>query len=748
MSLASGRIFSVESGVMRREQSMGQVDPKRIGYLYVHGVGRQHRHSGTDESTLRRMGRRSLTPISEVHGDTAIEWDEVPEDRTVTDDLPFGTPAHAWVTVRHPNGSKGRILMAEAVWSDRVLQTKRWSQRFFNLRYLVYAIPAILFLLGPDRRDRHVLFEGLRGEYRRSFLEVLRDSWVNMFRWSEWELLNFRFGQRILVLMAFLAVILVMALNFPWSALSGLIIGMVALVVLLDPVQQVIIIVTQDDEREEALEYLEDRFKWLSSRCDEVVIVAHSQGAYLSHQLLLRRGVRNKVARFVAVGSGLKPLWVLRQLRDPWSMLVLWSLPISIILIFWGVSPLLFAWLISAVVMLGDLISIGSLLFGGTFLDVILGSPFVAVEDMSWVVLYDFNNFFLVFGDLTILNGVLIFLGVGVVKFSGFLMVRYVIPRIREGLVLPSSGGRGRPMEWQEFSSVHDAVGRWLMPGLPQGVEQDPIPVLGNPIFDHTGYFDSRGLWLRKMSGSILMDLERLTGRDFGSAVWNGVGERYMVVLREQHDSRRRFQSLVLFGVPILLFLSPFSVEFGLISNILAQLLIIVFLMAGFLSLGVWSHHQIARALDGELRGVVGPQALARVLSRRSRKVPALMLMAAGLAAFCGGSGVFAFATMYPQGPVPAPWGMVVGSIFLWVLAAAVQSGYPIKWWWPLAATVMTAIPVLTVGSPSAFGLPSWLVVPGVPAVLVVAFACLCAAVSLGRAVPSCLPTRSSELAV
>ncbi|MYR32941.1 hypothetical protein GTW20_11850 [Nocardiopsis alba] len=733
---------------------MGQVDPRRIGYLYVHGVGRQHRHSGTDESTLRRMGQRSLTPISEVHGDTAIEWDEVPEDRTVTDDLPFGTPAHAWVTVRHPNGSKGRILMAEAVWSDRVLQTKRWSQRFFNLRYVAYVIPAILLLLGPDHRDRKVLFEGLKGEHRRSFREVLRDSWVNMFHWNQWDTLIFRFAQRIMILATLFVVAFFGFINFFWIMLALVIVGVVALAIFPNPVQQVVSITVQDGEREAAIDYLEGRLKWISGRCDEVVIVAHSQGAYLVHQLLLRDNrSQDKVVRFVAVGSGLKPLWFLRQLRDRWLMLILWSLPASMLLMLWGASPVTFAWLNNSAVLLVDLIVIMGHVFGHPFAGILLGSSEFAASSMGQAFLWHVAGFFLSFGNMTFFHGIIIAFSLAVSRVSNFLLVKHVVPRWQEELPLSISVDRrhGRPMEWQEFSSMHDAVGRWLIPRLPRGVEQEPVPVIGHPVRDHTDYFNLRGLLARKMSGSILADLERTTGFDFGANAWNESSGRYMSALREQHDRRRRFYSLTLMGSIFLLLLPSLAMGNGLISAVVSQG-VLIFLFMIILSFlfsfrGKRSHQQVVKALDEELRGTARSASLVRVIPEDSRKVPALMLMAAGLAAFCGGSGVFAFATMYPQEPVPAPWGMVFGSIFLWVLAAAVQSGYPIKRWWLLAATVMTAIPVLTAASPSAFGLPLWFVVPGVPAVLVVAFACLCAAVSLGRAVPSCLPTRSSELA-
>src|SRR5207248_3278939 len=59
--------------------------------------------------------------------------------------------------------------------------------------------------------------------------------------------------------------------------------------------------------------------RWVSDRCDQMVIVAHSQGAAVAH-LALRQGLPSKRneenCRLITFGSGLKKLEELAEIRE------------------------------------------------------------------------------------------------------------------------------------------------------------------------------------------------------------------------------------------------------------------------------------------------------------------------------------------------------------------------------------------------------------------------------------------------
>lgn len=59
----------------------------------------------------------------------------------------------------------------------------------------------------------------------------------------------------------------------------------------------------------------------------KIVVLAHSQGGYLTHTILRRRGRTrrlNEVSRFIGVGSGLKPIFLFTQLRRPRCLAAAW----------------------------------------------------------------------------------------------------------------------------------------------------------------------------------------------------------------------------------------------------------------------------------------------------------------------------------------------------------------------------------------------------------------------------------------
>lgn len=730
---------------------MEQRSPRRIGCLVVHGVGYQHRKTGTEESVLRRMGRGTLASIAEIHGSSALEWREVPEERTVTNAAPFGIPAHATAKIRHPNGGEGELLVAEAVWSDGLLQPKGFVRRFLNLRHLIPILPLLLLTVGPDQRDRKVLLDEQVGAEQRGFWEIFSASLRDPFLWGPENRHLVRLMWRLLTLIVFMAAITAVALFHPLVAAGVLGCVAVLLSVCPNPVQQVITVSTHNEAREITIDLLEDRLKWLEAQCDEVVIIAHSQGGYLAHQLLLRGEGRNqtKVTRFVAVGSGLKPIWTLRHARNKFFVVVLWAVPAGMACMLWGTAPVLAPGLTASAAGLLDL---------GSSLVYLLAHPFVAltpeVMDMAfggmsgmWWEQVLTSPVFTV-AEMTVLHWVATLAGIGLGSLAGVLLVKRVLPNHREELALPTGHGRQEVMEWREYSSVYDMVGRMLLPALPQGVEQEPIPVLGHPVRDHTDYFNPRGMLSRKLAGSFLSDLERSTQQDLGADRWNETIKRYTTTLCEQHDRRRRFHALLMLGVAIVLLTLPIAEGNSLLGAVMGNWVQFAVAMVTLRVVFTWrgrrSHRQVVAALDSELRGTAEPTPLVRVLPLKSRALPSLALVGGALIALCGSAGLAVLGVMNSHVPVPQPGAMLLGAVYLLVLAAAVASGYRIKQEWLLFATLLTASPALLASAPVHSELPLWAVIPGVPAVFWVIASCVVAAFSLRRAVPTSLPEKHS----
>jgi len=81
---------------------------------------------------------------------------------------------------------------------------------------------------------------------------------------------------------------------------------------------------------------------WLQARCDEVVVISHSQGAEIT-RLVFQAGPRPQVTRWITLGSGIKPLSLLEkqpvQSRSVFGFSRLFNLSTSLLL-FMGVAGL------------------------------------------------------------------------------------------------------------------------------------------------------------------------------------------------------------------------------------------------------------------------------------------------------------------------------------------------------------------------------------------------------------------------
>lgn len=729
---------------MKRRREAG-----RIGYLLVHGIGNQHSQAGTHESVLRHMGQGMLSPITRAHGPSAVDWRETAEDRTPSVKAPYGHPAHAVARIHIPGKPMGEVLMAEAVWSDQFRRPRWWLRWLVTLGYLARCLPAVLLLIGPDRRDRSVILDDAHDG--RGFWTYLRESLGFGFLLTPEYQHMARVSWRLLTLLVCVFGLTALTAAHPWVALGVGICILVLLCSRLNVGDHVITAAARDHEREGLLNYLEDRLRWLEARCDDIVIVAHSQGGYLAHQLLARDGGRNqaKVVRFVGVGSGLKPIWLLRQARHPVVWLVAWLLPIASVFMAWGTAPLMDPGLSANAAALT-----GSATAGMSLLTLPLSAvtPEIASSAMESVTdpwKQMLSTAFPV-GDMTLTRWAAVSVSTGLGFLCGFLL-KHVHPYRRDPLELPQPVQRSQrkhPLVWQEFSSQHDMVGRMLLPALPQGVEQEATPVLGHPLRDHTRYFAQEGMLTRRLAGSLLHDLEHAPSRSrhFGADTWNAQVSRYETTLRKQHDRRRLFHGLITLWVALFFLVPELARGSNWFEAAMDQWPYLAVAMAALSCLFTWrsrrSHQEVVCALDAELRSAPEDRPLVGILPPAQRLAPSVCLMFAAMLSFYGALGLVIIGRLRPAWAVPAPGAMLLAAMVLAVLAAAVASGYKIKRRWLAASTALASLPVLTANTRSAPGFPAWATTPGVFVLATVVIAVVIAIAALTRSAPVLLPAR------
>ena len=70
----------------------------------------------------------------------------------------------------------------------------------------------------------------------------------------------------------------------------------------------------KDEEYEKVIMYIQESLNKLSDECDNIFIVAHSQGGYLMYQILSRNLLKKKSnIMFISLGSGLKAIFNIKD---------------------------------------------------------------------------------------------------------------------------------------------------------------------------------------------------------------------------------------------------------------------------------------------------------------------------------------------------------------------------------------------------------------------------------------------------
>ncbi|MFJ5780067.1 hypothetical protein [Streptomyces sp. NPDC093094] len=334
---------------------------------------------------------------------------------------------------------KQRVVFLEAFWADagrrpRGLQTLVW---------IVKSIPLMLLMaVAPDRRD------------------VQGPSFMRFFCRLAFPLLVLLslFQPSIRLFTLILLGILAASTAFPpWNLLGD-----------------VQIAAARDKELSKIIGVINSAIDAAFVMASRVVVVGHSQGGFLSLRALELRareaGVKERI-KFIGIGSGLKPISLLKDFGDRRSISAAAALALGVLLLMISVVPFLLAILQSQEGFISWCLRVNKQLIDhGIDSGRPPGGRFPALWSHPSALLPDWGQV------LALLSGI------GLCLFAG-ASVRPRVRNVGRALRCPHSVSR-----WIEITSSADTVGRLAWPPL-----ADPhvwnSPSLGQPLLDHVRYF-------------------------------------------------------------------------------------------------------------------------------------------------------------------------------------------------------------------------------------------------------------------
>ncbi|PSJ28906.1 hypothetical protein B7P34_09845 [Streptosporangium nondiastaticum] len=655
----------------------------RIGYLFVHGIGNQK------PGTTLEWGRSIFDALRDVYGERAVSW----KDQPLTASPEDATNRHAEVVVSL-GGAHHRTLFAEALWADKFTALGRPSIRR-TLTFLVANIPLLFWVVGPDQRDLQVLFSPSRG---------LRDR-------GEARLAQMRLLWRLLTL-AVISTALVYGILL---ATRNMLVSVLLLALLAWFVRSrrnllwhVRVAAIDKDRTQRLLMHLHQKVEWMERHCDEVIVVAHSQGGYLMHRLLSRTADRRhpKVRRFIGVGSGLKPISLLKTFDDSGIRPSLWGLIGTAPAGLWGLGPWIWqplGWLVQTVL---------------RWLYLVLQmtvTPLSAFDDAHVAELY--RGAFATEWHRTLATVPSLHLDLAheVAVVASIAIASLHIRLIRAALQAHPPHPLGLDhhrcrIEWREYSSPHDMVGRMLGPNLPDKVEQPWIAPVGQPLSDHTMYFHRTGVLPRRLAADLLGDLGlECQADDWDQAV------TWLDDVRRRHGARRRALHGLLIGTFATLLAAPqlFDRPSVLLAYLHAWLplsLLLLSLTVLFSLLAHQSAHKAARHFTASLSGAApSPRTRwrVRIVPPRPRLLPTIAAATGGMLAVYGTIRYFLAAREYGDTRIwqGYPFLMPMG-IGLLIIACASAAGYPVRARWYLGIAGLGCMALYSSPAPAALGSP------------------------------------------
>lgn len=268
-----------------------------VGVLLVHGIG-NHREG----ATLTAFGQPLLDWLQQwlqgKGGDKARGGVTVTEAQFNGDDAPAYALAEVTAPGRVPNGpaKTERWLFCEGWWGETVQPPPSLPL----LRWMWTRGPLLIYWHFYVRQTAQTEKPG-------NFFDV----WFSLTAFLLASLCQLIVG---------VAIVLWLIPIGPWRRL------------VVDAVRSLTLtlgdsyVLEQDIQRAALIERIRRAHKWLEERSARTVIIAHSQGGALAHELL-RQGKTEKLRMFISVGSGLEKLHFLREVAARRTGMLAASLP-------------------------------------------------------------------------------------------------------------------------------------------------------------------------------------------------------------------------------------------------------------------------------------------------------------------------------------------------------------------------------------------------------------------------------------
>lgn len=339
------------------------------------------------------------------------------------------------------------------------------------------------------------------------------------------------------------------------------------------------------DGGEAMLDGLESAVVRLHQRCEKTVVVAHSQGGYLAYELLKRPTVKGKVTAVFTVGSGLRGIVRIADLRARDGAIFLVGLIMSLTTLVLSAPVFntilttlssLTQWLVvrlSAVIVVGAsrpdeaaramLETFGSELFQRAVISP--ASDAYAALTLPAVVAFGCN----------------VALACGLYRYRSRTSAAEMDSE--RGFDIRSRTG---VKEWLEFYTKSDLVGRVDSTELLTGIESVWLPGYGTPIGNHSlKHYLDRGMPLQYLLSAHIARIARVDGY---SELLTRANEN-LAIQRAESESRYFFRAFALMNVGVVLAVWNFvRVEEVSISGLVLPLVLAMFIGV----LGAWYQSQ------------------------------------------------------------------------------------------------------------------------------------------------------------
>lgn len=657
----------------------------------MHGVGNQ-----APGETLR-WGRDAIGVLQQVHGTEAVHWREQPLSATAED----REIRHAEAALDF-DGERYRALFAEARWSDVFAGLARPSLRR-TLAFTTISLPLLAGVVGPDRRDLDVL-EGRPSWSPFRALASAENRAAGRLLWRLTTLAVLSVAVLYAIVLSSKILMILLLAGLAWWARSHR-----------NLVWHVRMAATDEERTRQLLSHLHGRLRWMERHCDEVVVVAHSQGGYLMHRVLSPAAAERhpKVRRLVGVGSGLKPISLLKTLHSGGIGSAVWMAAGVVPLYLWALAPLMWGLLGWA---LGSAVRLVYGLLQTTVVPLALMDSSEASQLWAAAALTEMFHAVSSPPSLALDWRHLISLAIalGAFKLAGGL--------IQAALRTSPPPSMALDIEWREYSSPHDIVGRMLVPALPDRVDQPWISATGQPIADHVLYFHPTGVLLRRLAADLLGDL---VPRRRQSSVMRTAADRWDRAVRDfdharrvQATRRRTLHGLILGGATVLLLAFPLHLGVSVPRAFLRCWPLLACLLLSLTCLFGYAAHRSARpaahGFTARLSDAPSPSASSwrvRIVPHHPRIVPAAAAGTGGVVAVFGSVHFGMTDLRSGEGSVWAGFGMLLPlGLGLLLVACACAAGYPVRKRWPV---LLSPLLLLAAYAPSPHHLP-WALRPEV----------------------------------